>query len=298
MSRKNSLFQKLVNQLLEDIDKKYQVGDILPSDVALAELFGVSRTTVRKAIEYLEEQEVVLKSDSGKVLLSMPKKEHFFDVSKLSKPKEKIVEEYFLGLIQSGALKSGDKFSELELARQSESSTVVVREFLIRFSRFGLIEKNPRSQWQMKKFDENFIDQLHELRYLFEMNSLSHFMSLPDSSDYWGQLNELFIDHKNLMPRMHDDYESFPKLDERFHFLLQEARPNPFISEFYTVISFIYHYHYQWERNKERERNTVAVKEHIDIMACMLMKDYQGATIALAKHLDTAKNMLKNTALL
>lgn len=37
-------------------------------------------------------------------------------------------------------------FTESELAREAGASTVSVREFLIGFSRFGLIEKKP-NQW-------------------------------------------------------------------------------------------------------------------------------------------------------
>lgn len=298
MSRKNFLFQKLVNTLLEHLGKHYSIGDSLPSDVALATEFNVSRTTVRKAIDHLESLNILLKSGSQKTLLMMPELQHFFDISLQSKPKEKLVEEHFINLIQCGKLKPGDKFSELELARQSNSSTVVVREFLIRFSRFGLIEKNPRSQWKMKNFDEAFVDQLYEVRHLFEMHSLSRFLQLPEDSDYWRQLNELFIEHKQLSLRMETAYEDFPRLDNKFHGLLQQAHPNQFINEFYDIISFVFHYHYQWDRSTERERNTLAAQEHIDIIGKMLMKDYRGATVALERHLNTAKQSLKKTAIL
>lgn len=297
MSRKNFLFQKLVNILLEHLVENYKVGDVLPSDVVLANQFSVSRTTVRKAIEHLEKLNVLVKYDAQKTLISMPETEHFFDVNKQSKPKEKLVEEYFLSLIQCGKLKPGDKFSELELARQSDTSTVAVREFLIRFSRFGLIEKNPRSQWQMKKFDEAFVDQLYEVRHLFEMHSLSSFLELPEDSDYWRQLNDLFNEHKALSLKMDTGYEDFPRLDQKLHGLLQQAHPNQFINEFYDIISFVFHYHYQWDKSTERERNTLAVQEHLEIIGKMLMKDYRGATVALEKHLNTAKQSLKNTAL-
>lgn len=298
VSRKNFVFQKLVNTLLEHIIKNYKVDDSLPSDVVLANQFSVSRTTVRKAIEYLEELDVLVKSDATKIIIAMPKAEHFFDVSKQSKPKEKLVEEYFLTLIQHGKLRPGDKFSELELARQSDTSTIAVREFLIRFSRFGLIEKNPRSQWKMKKFDEAFVDQLYEIRHLFEMHSLSNFIQLPEDSEYWQQLNDLFIEHKNLSLKMDTCFEDFPRLDQKLHGLLQQAHPNQFVNQFYDIISFVFHYHYQWDRSTERERNTLAVQEHLEIIGKMLMKDYRGAAAALERHLNTAKQSLKDTAML
>tara|TARA_R110001583_G_scaffold190429_1_gene354675 strand:- start:350 stop:1246 length:897 start_codon:yes stop_codon:yes gene_type:complete len=298
VSRKNFLFQKLVNTLLDHIGEKYCIGDALPSDVLLAKQFNVSRTTVRKVIEYLEIRNVLKKDGAKKTLVTKPKKDDFFDINLQSKPKEKLVEEYFLNLIQYGEIKPGDHFSEAELARQSNSNTIAVREFLIRFSRFGLIEKKPRSQWQMKTFDESFVDQLYEVRHLFEMHSLFKFLQLSDDSEYWQQLNDLFIEHKELYQKMDSRYEDFPRLDQKFHTLLQEAHPNQFINEFYDIISFVFHYHYQWDRTNSQERHKVATQEHLDIISRMLIKDYRGATLALEKHLNTAKQSLKKTAIL
>ncbi|MBJ7539374.1 GntR family transcriptional regulator [Marinomonas transparens] len=298
MSRKNFLFQKLVNSLLEHIRQYYELGDDLPSDVVLAKQFSVSRTTVRKAIEYLESLDILVKSGAQKTLVAMPEEQDYFDVSLHTKPKEKLVEEYFLKLIQCGKLKPGDKFSELELARQSDSSTVAVREFLIRFSRFGLIEKSPRSQWQMKEFDEAFVDQLYEVRHLFEMHALSNFMSLPDDSPYWAELKTLMEKHQAVLENIETRYEDFPRLDQGVHDLLQQGQPNQFINEFYDIISFVFHYHYQWDRSNEKERNRVAAHEHIAFMSKMLKKDRRGAMLAFEKHLNTAKQSLKNTAIL
>jgi DNA-binding GntR family transcriptional regulator len=42
------------------------------------------------------------------------------------------------------------QINELELAREIGVGTSSVREFLIRFSRFGLIEKRPNSHWVLK----------------------------------------------------------------------------------------------------------------------------------------------------
>ncbi|MFT2111213.1 GntR family transcriptional regulator [Marinomonas sp. 2405UD68-3] len=298
MSRKNFLFQRAVNALFDIIRNEYQLGDILPTDLAIANRLEVSRSTARKTVEYLIEKGFIEKSGSQKTLSEIPQASHYFDTSQQSTSKDKQVEEHFLDLILNGKIKPGDRFSELELARQSNCNTITVREFLIRFSRFGLIEKNPRSQWQMKNFDEPFVDELHEIRHLFEMHSLSKFMQLEESNRHWVQLEALLLEHQKLAPHMEERFDEFPKLDRKFHTLMQSAHPNQFVSQFYDIISFVFHYHYQWDKNSEKDRNTVAVQEHIDIISKMLMKDYRGATRALEKHLETAKRSLKNTAIL
>jgi DNA-binding GntR family transcriptional regulator len=286
-----------VNTLLETMESDYDVDGLLPSDSSLAVQLNVSRTTIRKIIEHFESKGLLSKVGTQKTILRKPSAEDYFHIDEQGKPKNKLVEEHFLMLIQRGDIKPGDRFSELELARQSNSNTIAVREFLIRFSRFGLIEKNPRSQWQMKMFDEPFVDQLHDVRHLFEMHALSSFMLLPDSSPCWSELKVLLEEHQALLERIDTDYEDLPQLDKRLHALLQQGQPNQFINEFYDIISFVFHYHYQWEKAHEKERHELATQEHIDIMSHILMKDYRGATLALEKHLNTAKSSLKSTAI-
>lgn len=298
MSRKNYLFQETVNTLLNKIKQEMSVGERFPSDVTLAQQFDISRSTVRKALLHLEEIAVIAKHEGKRVVASLPTSKQFFVIEDTVIPKGKQVEEHFMHLILNGKIKPGDRFSELELARQSDCNTVAVREFLIRFSHFGLIEKKPRSQWQMKTFDEPFVDQLYEVRHLFEMHSLSKFMQLPEDSVHWQTLEALLAEHKVLSAEMDTRYQDFSDLDKKLHLLLQVAHPNQFISQFYDIISFVFHYHYQWDKSDEKARNAVAVEEHIDIISKMLMKDLRGAIISLESHLNTAKSSLKKTAIL
>ncbi len=297
MSRQDHLFQITVNKLISIIQDECEINDPMPNDSEISRRLDVSRSTVRKTLTYLEDQKIIVKDGSVKTIRRLPDETHQFNIEQIEGPKEEQVERYFVELIKSGKMMPGDRFSELELARQSGCNTVTVREFLIRFSRFGLIEKKPRSQWSMKAFDEGFVDDLYELRYLFEMNALTKFMSLDSNNKAWRSLQALLDDHKALMGEIETRYKEFPELDKRFHTLLQSAKPNQFIIEFYEIISFIFHYHYQWDKGDEKKRNQVAVKEHIEIISHILMKDIVSATLSLETHLQTAKCSLKKTAL-
>jgi DNA-binding GntR family transcriptional regulator len=296
MSRKNHLFQDTVNRLLDQIQNYHDDLLLLPGEANLAKQLDVSRSTVRKSIAQLDTLQIVSKATSGWKILRAPIQSDYFDIGEIEIPKEEQVESHFMQLILSGKLKPGDKFSELELSRQSSCNTVSVREYLLKFSRFGLIEKKPRSQWQMKTFDESFVDQLYEVRHLFEMNALANFMALATTDTKWQELEQLLRDHKDLEFKMDTQYHLFSTLDQRFHQLLHSAKQNQFINQFYDVISFVFHYHYQWDKSDEKERNCVALQEHLIIMARMLTGDYRGATSALESHLNTAKQTLKNTA--
>ena len=66
MKRNRVLYLEVADQLKEDIfSGKYPVGSMLPTETELEEMFGVSKITVRKAIELLAADEYVQKK-SGK----------------------------------------------------------------------------------------------------------------------------------------------------------------------------------------------------------------------------------------
>ncbi len=75
--------------------------------------------------------------------------------------------------------RAGMHIIELELAREIGVGTTSVREFLIRFSRFGLIEKRRNSHWVLKGFTREFALELTTIRELFEMRCALAFARLP-----------------------------------------------------------------------------------------------------------------------
>lgn len=62
MAEKYSLYQQLADSLRDKIyEGKYAFGDKLPSERSLAEKFGISHLTVRKALAILEEEGMLLR---------------------------------------------------------------------------------------------------------------------------------------------------------------------------------------------------------------------------------------------
>ena len=55
------LYYQLKEYLLQEIKTHYQAGDLLPSESAIEKQYGVSRITVRKAIEELSREGIVMK---------------------------------------------------------------------------------------------------------------------------------------------------------------------------------------------------------------------------------------------
>ncbi|MDO6569729.1 FCD domain-containing protein [Gilvimarinus sp. 2_MG-2023] len=260
--------------------------------MSLAFELDVSRTTIRTVIEGLEKKGIIKRDSQGKRVVRAPQKQDYYDISSAASSKEEEVQRYFLSMINSGKLLPGDRFSELELAKQSGCNTVTVREFLVKFSRFGLIEKPPRGQWQMVEFDEDFAGELIEFRKVLEMRALVKLMSRDEGHPVWDELRDILSAHKEVKKSFDKRYREVPDLDARLHTAIQSGANNRFIKQFFEVVSFVCHYHYQWKKEGEKERFWVALNEHIDLLVAILAQDVASAVQALEVHLDSAERTL------
>ncbi len=296
MSGQSFLIQETVNKILSSLPDSLNGSSIVLKDNTLAKQFNVSRTTIRTSIQELEKLGIIEIIANAKTVIRLPKEDDYFDISDQVSTKEEIIERYFLDLINKGKLLPGNKFSELELAKSSGCNTITVREFLIKFSRFGLIDKKPRAKWQMVEFDEKFATELVEFRRILEMNSITKLLTKPNDDPAWSQLSTLLDDHKEILADFDNRYLEFSKLDSRLHFIIQEASANRFFMQFFDVVSLICHYHYQWDKHDEHERNFVALNEHIEILTQLLAHNTSGVINAMEKHLNTARKTLLGSA--
>ena len=264
----------------------------MQNDIELTKLLNVSRTTVRACVDHMIEAGIIEREGPSKVVLRQPTKEDYFEISDAESSKEAVIESYFLDLINTGKLLPGDKFSELELAQNSGCTTNTVREFLIKFSNYGLINKSPRARWEMVEFDEQFARELISFRQMVEMNSISELMKLSDDHPIWEEFEVLLQKHLAVQRDIENQYLEFPDLDRAMHLLIQDASKNRFATQFFEIASFICHYHYQWDKQGEFERIQEAVSEHIDILNNLVTRNVSGSIMSLEKHLVTARKTL------
>jgi len=296
MTTQSFLIQETVNNIFSSLPDSLDTNPLVLKDNTLAKQFNVSRTTIRTAVHEMEKLGIVELIGNAKTVVRLPKESDYFDISDQVSTKEEIIERYFLDLINKGKLLPGNKFSELELAKASGCNTITVREFLIKFSRFGLIDKKPRAKWQMVEFDAKFATELVEFRRILEMNSITKLLAKPTEDPAWQQLSTLLDDHKEILNDFDNRYLEFSKLDSRLHYIIQEASGNRFFMQFFDVVSLICHYHYQWDKHDEYERNFVAINEHIEILTQLLAHNTSGVLNAMEKHLNTAKKTLLGSA--
>jgi GntR family transcriptional regulator len=69
----HALYRQIADDLTEAIETRYQAGERLPSESQLVENYGVSRITVRQALEFLEEQGLVVRKQGKGTFVSTPR---------------------------------------------------------------------------------------------------------------------------------------------------------------------------------------------------------------------------------
>jgi DNA-binding GntR family transcriptional regulator len=287
MSKTSIVFKQTYNRCLHLLN----TCEELPSEPELGLTLGVSRTTIRAVLTQLDGSGLIAWEKRRKMRLRTPCPTDFFPAEETDSPAE-IVERGFMRRLLAQGVEPGTQITEAELARDLGVGITGVREFLIRFSRFGLVEKHPKSRWMFKGFTRDFALELVEIRDMFELRSAFAFTALADGHPSWEALNRIEGEHHALAAAIATRYAEFSELDERFHRLIHNASRNRFIIDFYDIIAMVFHYHYQWNKTDERERNAVAVAEHLAYAEALRSRDRLRVQTACRAHLASARETL------
>ncbi len=291
MARDRKLFKLQVNRLIDRL-AGMRPGDELGAEGELAADLDASRTTVRAVLAHLVEQGVISWDGRRKVLRRNPGPGDRFDEEE-TRSRQELVEGPFLQWVLQGDVPPGTTINEAELARRFDVPVATLREFLIRFEPFGLIEKRPNRHWVLKGFTRDFAEEMFAVREMFERRALAGLLALcgPEGARR-AELIALRAEHAALCAGPEAALLAFPALDARFHHLLCEAARNRFIADFSRTISIIVHFHYRWNKRDELRRNRDAVAEHLAIIDAVLAGDAARAARALDHHLATAYTTL------
>jgi len=287
MVKQSNVYKQAYNRALRLLES----GGNLPSEPELGHALSVSRTTVRAILSRMREQGLIDWDKRRKLVLRSPVQGDYYPEDETDSLTQIIERSFMRKLLAEGA-EAGMQINELELAREIGVGTSSVREFLIRFSRFGLIEKRPNSHWVLKGFTRDFALELTEIREMFELRSAQAFVHLPRANPAWQELEALEAEHHAILADVDARYRDFSELDERLHRLIHGASRNRFIVDFYDVIAMIFHYHYQWNKTGEKTRNKVALGEHLTYIAALKSADAAQVDRACRIHLKSARETL------
>jgi DNA-binding GntR family transcriptional regulator len=290
----DTIYKRAFNTAL-DVIAAIDAGRELPTENELAAHLDISRTTVRKVLEAFRER--------GLVSMGMPRIRTRLPVSARDRypeaetvPMSAQVEKDFMQWILKDDPRPGTLINELELARRFGIATTIIREFLNRFQRFGLIEKRRNRGWIFRGFTTSFALELFEIREMYELRSARLFAELPDDSPVWRELAAIRSAHVDLLDDIDRRFHDFSALDSHFHRLVSSVSPNRFIDSFYDVITLVFHYHYQWKKHDERQRNEIAIREHLAYIDALASRDPQAIKAACRAHLQSARvTLLRST---
>ena len=288
--KSHAVFKKTFNTTLDELSG-HQTRSPLPSEAQLADSLNVSRTTVRKALSELDRRKVVSREGKRTLILRKPTRADYFPLVDTVATSDHVEKKFLEWMLRSDH-KPDQQVNGLELAREFGVSTSAIREYLNRFSRFGLVEKRPNSGWILRGFTVEFALELFEVRELFEIRSAKSFAKQLPDAPAWTALQRIETEHHELLAHIKSRFHDFSALDERFHRLVNDSSRNRFIADFHDVISLIFHYHYQWNKVDEKERNLVAIHEHLDYIAALFTRNPDRIETACRRHLKSARKTL------
>ena len=292
MAKPATIFKRSTNLLLEHIGANLAIGAALPPEQRMAELAQGSRTAIRSTINYLHSRGLINDLKERR-LIRKPQPDDYFDEAELQSGAERI-QQVLMERIYQHDLPPGADFSEAELARAAGASTISVREFLIGFSRYGLIEKKPQGGWHLCAFDQSFATELAQVRRMFELAGVEALGRLPADDPAFDRLAELIEQHEQLGSAMPARHADFPALDREFHTFLIGLLQNRFAQSLNDIVSLVFHYHYQWDKRDEMPRNQYAVQEHLEILRALARHDTAAALAAMNKHLDSSRHTMQD----
>jgi DNA-binding GntR family transcriptional regulator len=179
----SAVFKRAHNQWLSRLGGR-GIGLEIGSERYWSETLGVSRTTIRSILAALAAKGILAQDGRRKILLRHPAPTDLYpdlETEQLGT----IVEKRFMKWILHGDCKPGQQINGLELARQFGVSTSAIRDYLNRFSRFGLLERRPSGSWAFKGFTSEFAEELFEVREMFELRSAQRFVGLAADDPVW-----------------------------------------------------------------------------------------------------------------
>ena len=290
MARTDVRFRAAYNQTLDQL-LSLRTGDMLPSELKLAQTLKVSRTVVRAVLKRLDEGGIIGLDGRHKPLLRP-----ITEADRLSEREEYIslreLESRFLDWVLRFDVPAGTPLNVAQLAKQFSVPPHLLQEFFAGLGQFGLVERRPRGGWRLLGFTADYAVELSDFRTLLEVNAARSVTSLAETHPVWAALDLLDHKHVQLLTRIDTDFRDFSRLDEEFHATINAVVKNRFVTDFQKVISLIFHYHYQWDKQLERDRNKAAIGEHRRIIAAMRSRDANAAQAAVEAHLATSKETL------
>lgn len=184
----------------------------------------------------------------------------------------------------------GDRFTETDVATDTETSRTPVRAALQRLSNEGYLQSHLRSGWQVKDFDFREFEDLYDLRIILEIAAVQRLCARDREPKELGELKDAW-----LIPavRRSKDGQQVCEMDERFHIALVSTTGNREIIRIHTAVSERIRLIRRLDFTKP-ERITATYIEHAKITELVVDRQSDAACELLRQHIEHSKNEVRN----
>lgn len=192
---------------------------------------------------------------------------------------------YILEEILSGRLKSNLPVVENDICNHLKISRTPVREALKQLEAEGLVQKIADRGCFVKGISISDIDEICELRKIFEVEALRYSIERINKTDI-EECKKLLLD---LNENSGSGY--FFNADKSFHKLIIKYCPNE------RLVAYYHDLEKQIERfqrllAEEKEHYKVVQKQHLYLLSVLETKNYEATAKALSDHIDELHDSL------
>ena len=292
-SEYTKLVLKATNKLLKFISELDEIPCGLPSAQVLIHELDISRTTLQKLIQILIKKGVVRQDGLYKIVLRKPQPGDYFSLESMDNSKADLIEKQIIKKLSSYELKPGDRFSELELANELKTNTIITREALSKIAQSGIIRKHPRQKWEVVEFSLPLIEEIAEVRKLYERYAIQKIRTESKDAPIWGELRILEEKHRSLLKQDIINAQDMRDIERSFHTTIIQASHNRFIKKSYNSIFTLIFFHLG-QIEFDQKKFIRVLKQHLIILQTLLKSDFDQALEAMEIHLNHAKSSMIN----
>ncbi|ANI28965.1 GntR family transcriptional regulator [Yersinia entomophaga] len=187
----------------------------------------------------------------------------------------------------------GDRFSENEVAVRMNASRTPVRQALYALEQEGYVDVQPRSGWQIKAVDFDYLEALYDLRIVLELEAVKRLCALSSAvcPPQLQRLTEFWIDDPQ-MPKGKD----VASQDEAFHMTLLDAAGNPEMARVHRDITDKIRIVRRLDFT-QRSRISATYAEHGQILLAILNRQLQEAQNLLHRHISVSQKEVRQITL-
>lgn len=187
----------------------------------------------------------------------------------------------------------GDRFSENDVAVRMDASRTPVRQALYALEQEGYVEVQPRSGWQIKAVDFDYLESLYDLRIVLELEAVKRLSTRPEEVQPRAlqMLRQFWVDSPPLA-----DGGAVAGHDEAFHMTLVDAAGNPEMARVHRDITEKIRIVRRLDFT-QRPRVSATYHEHGLILLAVLNRQLQEAQSRLHDHIAASQKEVRQITL-